>query len=51
MLFLDMLVIVKIAQKTGLACPELEVWENLHINWGYVKDQGNIILMVDAGSG
>ena len=31
--------------------PEAEVWERLHIDWGYVKDQSNIFVIVDAGSG
>ena len=31
--------------------PEAELWEKLHMDWGYVKDQGNILLIVDAGSG
>ena len=30
--------------------PEADVWERLHMDWVYVKDQGNI-LDVDAGSG
>ena len=30
---------------------EAEVWERLHMDWGYVKDQGNILVIVDAGSG
>ena len=29
---------------------EAEVWERLHLDWGYVKDQANILLIVDAGS-
>ena len=31
--------------------PEADVWERLHMDWGYVKDQGNILVIVDAGSG
>ena len=37
--------------KTVSTCPEAEVWERLHMDWGYVKDQGNSLLVVDAGSG
>ena len=37
--------------KTVSTWPEAEVWERLHMDWGYVKDQGNIIVIVDAGSG
>ena len=37
--------------KTVSKWPEAYVWERLHINWGYVKDQGNILVIVDAGSG
>ena len=37
--------------KTVSTWPEGEVWERLHMNWGYVKDQGNILVIVDAGSG
>ena len=31
--------------------PEAEVWERLHMDWGYDKDQGIILVIVDAGSG
>ena len=37
--------------KTVSTSPEAEVWERLHMDWGYVKDQGNTIVIVDAGSG
>ena len=37
--------------KTVSTWPEAEVWERLHMDWGYVKDQGNILVIVDAGSG
>ena len=30
--------------------PEADVWERLHIDWGYDKDQGNILVIVDAAS-
>ena len=36
--------------KTASTWPEAEVWERLHVDWGYVKDQGNILMIVDAGS-
>ena len=36
--------------KTASTWPEAEVWETLHVDWGYVKDQGNIFVIVDAGS-
>ena len=35
--------------KTVSTWPEADVWERLHIDWGYVKDQ--ILVIVDAGSG
>ena len=31
--------------------PEAEVWERLHMDWGYAKDEGNILVIIDAGSG
>ena len=31
--------------------PEVEVWEKLRMDRGYVKDQSNILVIVDAGSG
>ena len=31
------------------ALPEADDWERLHMNRGYVKDQGNILVIVDAG--
>ena len=37
--------------KTVSTWPEAEVWERLHMEWGYVKDQDNILVIVDAGSG
>ena len=37
--------------KTVSTWPEAEVWEKLHMDWGYVKDQSNIKVIVDAGSG
>ena len=37
--------------KTVSTWPEAEVWERLHMDWGYVKDQGNILVIVNAGSG
>ena len=36
--------------KTISTWTEAEVQERLHIDWGYVKDQGNILVIVDAGS-
>ena len=30
--------------------PEADVWERLQMDWCYVKDQGNILVIVDAGS-
>ena len=36
--------------KTVSTWPEAEVWERFHIGWGYVKDHGNILVMLDAGS-
>ena len=37
--------------KTVSAWPEADVWELLHLDWGYVKDQDGIVVIVDAGSG
>ena len=34
--------------KTLSTWPEAEVWERFHMDWGYVKDQGNILVIVDA---
>ena len=36
--------------KTVSTWPEADVWERLHMDWGYVKDQCNILVIVDAGS-
>ena len=37
--------------KTVFTWPEADVSERLHMDWGYVKDQGNILVIVDVGSG
>ena len=37
--------------KTVSTWPEADVWEQFHMDWGYVKDQSNILVIVDAGSG
>ena len=37
--------------KTLSTWPEAEVWERLQMVWSYVKDQGNIFVIVDAGLG
>ena len=37
--------------KTVSAWPEADVWERLHMDWGYVKNHANILVMVDADSG
>ena len=36
--------------QTVITWPEADVSELLHMDWGYVKDQGNILVIVDAGS-
>ena len=36
--------------KTVSACPDAGVWERLHIDWTFVRDQGNIFVIADAGS-
>ena len=36
--------------KTVSTWPEADIWERLHMDWGYVKNQGNILVIVDAGS-
>ena len=35
--------------KTVYTWPEAEIWERLHMYWGYVTDQGSILVIVDAG--
>ena len=37
--------------KTVSTWLEADVWERLHVNWGYLKDQGNIVTVFEAGSG
>ena len=37
--------------KTVSTWPEADVWERLYLDWGYVKNQGNILIIVDAVSG
>ena len=37
--------------KTVSTWPEADIWERLHMDWGYVKDPGNILVIVAAGSG
>ena len=37
--------------KTVYAWPKVDVWELLHMDCGYVMDQGKILVIVDAGSG
>ena len=37
--------------KTLSTWAEADVWERLLRDWGFVKDQGNILLIFDAGSG
>ena len=37
--------------KTVSTWPEADVWERLHTDWGYDKDQRNILTIVGAGSG
>ena len=37
--------------KTVSTWPEADVWEKLPMDWGYAKDQGNILKVVDGGSG
>ena len=38
-------------RKTVSTWSEADVWERLHMDWGYVKDQVKILVIVDAGSG
>ena len=38
-----------ILKTTVSTWPQADVWERLHMDWGYVKDQGNILVIVDAG--
>ena len=37
--------------KTVSTWPEADVWKRLHMHWCYVKNQGKILVNVDAGSG
>ena len=37
--------------KTVSTWPEANVWERIHMGWGFVKDLGNILIIGDAGSG
>ena len=37
--------------KTVFTWPEADVWERLHMDWAYFKDQGKIIGIIDAVSG
>ena len=37
--------------KTVSTRPEAYVWDRLHVYWRYVKEQDNILVIVDAGSG
>ena len=37
--------------KTVSTWSEAEVREKVHMDWGYVKDQCNILVIKDAGSG
>ena len=36
-------------KKTVSTRPETDVWERLHMDWGYLKDQDDILVFVDAG--
>ena len=38
-------------EKTVSAWPEADLWERLHMDLDYAKDHGNILAIVDAGSG
>ena len=58
-MFFHMLLDVGNAKKTGRACGKQylrgrkvkgKIRERFHIDWGYAKDQGNILVIVDAGS-
>ena len=35
--------------KTVSVWPEVDVWERLHMDWGYVKSKGNMLTRVLAG--
>ena len=37
--------------KTVSTWPEADVWERLQMDWGYIKDQNSILVIVDAGCG
>ena len=36
-------------EKTVFEWPEAQVWERLHVDWVYVKDQGKVFVIVYAG--
>jgi hypothetical protein len=38
-------------QKQNDTWPEADAWERVHIDWAYIKKQGNVLIVVDAGSG
>ena len=31
--------------------PDAQPWERLHMDWGYIQDLGNVLVIVEAGSG
>ena len=37
--------------KTVSTWPGADVWDRLHMDWGNDKNQGNILVIVQAGSG
>ena len=37
--------------KTISTLPDADVWERLHLDWGYVKDRGTVLVIVDTTSG
>ena len=38
-------------EKTVSKWPEADVWEQIYMAWATMKEQGNIFVVVDAGSG
>ena len=40
-----------IQERTVSTWPEIDVWEQPDMGWGYFKDQRIILVFVDAGSG
>ena len=38
-------------KKRSSEWPEVDVSERIHMNWAFIKEQGNMLIVVEAGSG